>query len=214
MTFVLTDQQRRTYQFIGEYHELHGYAPKLGEIAEGIGIRSKGVVHRYVKAIAQEGLIELYPGRHRGIHLVNDHHDEGKPTELPLAGKIAAGKPIEAIPDQETINLAEFFIGPERFVLRVQGDSMIEAGILDGDMVVVEKRDYAEDGDIVVALIDNDEATLKHFKKNSGGIITLVPANQSMQPMSYPAERVRIQGVVVAQMRSYRTGKPGYAVNR
>jgi len=205
---VLTDRQRKTYQFIGEYHERHGYAPKLVEIAEGIGIRSKGVVHRYIKAIAKEGLIELHPGKHRGIHLAKDHpHTLEKDLSLPLAGKIAAGRPIEAIPDQEAVNLAEFFIRPDRFVLRVQGDSMVEAGILDGDMVIVDKRNYAEDGDIVVALIDNDEATLKRFKKNSGGNITLIPANQTMRPMSYSAKRIQIQGVVVAQMRSYHTGK-------
>lgn len=212
---MLTDQQRRTYQFIGEYHDRHGYAPKLGEIAEGIGIRSKGVVHRYIKAIAEEGLIALHPGKHRGIRLVKNHpRTREKDLSLPLAGKIAAGRPIEAIPDQEAINLAEFFIGPDCFVLRVQGDSMIEAGILDGDMVIVEKRDYAENGDIVVALIDNDEATLKRLKKNRGGSITLIPANQSMQPISYPARRIQIQGIVVGQMRSYRANKLGYAVNR
>jgi repressor LexA len=212
---MLTDRQRRTYQFIDEYHDRHGFAPKLGEIAEGIGIRSKGVVHRYIKAIAEEGLIELRPGRHRGIRLIKDHHhDEGKSLELPLAGKIAAGHPIEAIPDQDTLNLAEFFIGPSRFVLKVQGDSMIEAGILDGDMVIVEKRDYADDGDIVVALIDNDEATLKYLKQNRDGNITLIPANKTMQPMSYPAEQVQIQGVVVGQMRSYKARKQLQIMNR
>lgn len=212
---MLTDQQRRTYQFIGKYHDQHGYAPKLGEIAEGIGIRSKGVVHRYIRALAEEGLIELRPGRHRGIHLIKDRICKGRNNlDLPLAGKIAAGQPIEAVPDQETVNLVDFFMGPDRFVLRVQGDSMIEAGILDGDMVIVEKRDCAEDGDIVVALIDNDEATLKRLKKNRGGTITLFPANQSMQPMNYPARRIQIQGVVVGQMRSYRTGRLGRTVCR
>ena len=123
---------------------------------------------------------------------------------LPLLGRIAAGQPIEAIPGEEEINLSEFFVNHNRFVLRVAGDSMIEDGILDGDMVVVEKRDTADNGEIVVALIDGAEATLKRLHKNRDGTVTLRPANSRMPPMRYSAVRVRIQGVVVGQFRSYR----------
>lgn len=202
---MLTDRQRETFRFIRNYCARTGYAPKLGEIAQGIGIHSKGVVHRHLRAIADAGLIERLPGRHRGIRLRGDlSEQEAAGFTLPLAGTIAAGHPIEAVPDQQTFDLTEFFMGPDRFVLRVRGDSMVDAGILDGDMVIVEKRDHADDGDIVVALIDNDEATLKHLRKGRDGNITLIPANETLHPMSYPAERIRIQGVVVGQMRSYR----------
>lgn len=212
---MLTERQQATYQFIRSYQLRHGCAPKLTEIAEGIGIRSKGVVHRYLKAIAGEGLIDLLPGRHRGIRLAEDClQNLATELTLPLLGKIAAGQPIEAIPDQNTFDLTTFFLGPNRFVLKVQGDSMIEAGILEGDMVIVEQRDRARDGDIVVALIDKDEATLKYLMQNKDGTVTLLPANQTMRPMHYSAERIQIQGVVVGQMRSYETNKHKYTTSR
>lgn len=212
---MLTDRQQAAYQFIRYYHLHHGYAPKLTEIADGIGIRSKGVAHRYVRAIAEEGLIDLCPGRHRGIRLAGDHQaSSATELTLPLVGQIAAGQPIEAIPDHNTFDLSNFFIGSNRFVLKVQGDSMIEAGILEGDMVIVEQHDRARDGDIVVALIDKDEATLKYLQKNENGTVTLLPANKTMKPMNYSAERVQIQGVIVKQMRSYDIDKRGYTTNR
>jgi repressor LexA len=198
---MLSPRQQQTYRFIQHYTLRHGHAPLLSEIAAGLGIRSKGVVHRYLQALAREGLIELQPGRHRGIRLLAADLSE---LRLPLLGRIAAGLPIEAIPDLDEINLADFFTGPDRFVLRVDGDSMIEAGILNGDMVVVEKRDWAKDHEIVVALIDNEEATLKRLRNNHDGSVTLIPANSAMPPMVYSAERVRIQGVVVGQMRAYK----------
>ena len=123
---------------------------------------------------------------------------------LPLLGRIAAGVPIEAIPDQEELNLADFFMGPGRFVLKVQGESMIDAGILDGDTVIIEFRETADDGDIVVALIDESETTLKRFKRSQRGkYIKLIPENSEMEPMVYEAERVRIQGVLIGQLRKY-----------
>jgi len=123
---------------------------------------------------------------------------------LPLVGKIAAGRPIEALPDSDEIDLSDFFMGANRFVLRVQGDSMVEDGILDGDMVVVEKRATATNGEIIVALIDGTDATLKRFQLNADGSVTLRPANATLAPLRYSAQRVQIQGVVVGQMRSYR----------
>ena len=199
---MLSRREEDAYRFIRDFIARHGHAPLLEEIALGLGIRSKGTVHRYVQAIARAGLIELVPGRHRGMRL-RGQTPGGKAT-LPLLGRIAAGQPIAAIPDQEEINLSEFFMGPNRFVLKVQGDSMIDAGILDGDMVVVEQRPRAGNGDIVVALLDNEEATLKYIRHNRDGSITLIPANAALRPVTYAPERIRIQGVVVGQMRSYR----------
>ncbi len=209
---ALTDRQKQVYDYVCEYAETHGRAPKLREIAEHLGIQSRGTVHRYVQAIAQAGLIDIEADRARGIRLKDQGKDQARDQEqeeanrfrLPLLGRIAAGLPIEAIPDQDEIDLSEFFVRPNRFVLKVTGDSMIEAGILDGDMVVIEQTSTARDGEIVVALIDREEATLKTIRRNADKSISLIPSNSTMKPMRYSAERVQIQGVVVGQMRSYR----------
>lgn len=201
---MLSKRQQDTFHFIRDFILRHGHGPVLEEIAEGLGIQSRGSVHRYVQALADAGLIEVVPGRHRGIRLTEQAEEQAPPHSLPLVGRIAAGHPIEAIPGEDRLDLADFFMGPNRFVLKVQGDSMIEAGILDGDMVIVEQRDTAGDGDIVVALIDNEVATLKTLYKNDDGSLTLRPANALLPPFRYPADRVRIQGIVVGQMRSYR----------
>ncbi len=122
---------------------------------------------------------------------------------MPLLGRIAAGLPIEAIEDQDHLDLAALFAGPERFALRVSGDSMIDAGILDGDTVIVRKQDVANVGDIVVALIDGHEATLKRLGGVVDGMVELVPENAAMERMRYAAGRVRFQGVLVGQLRQY-----------
>lgn len=201
-----TDRERQVYDFVQAYVRRHGVAPKLKEIAAHLGIGSRGVVHRYLRALEAEGLLTIEPEVARGVRLPT-RPVKAKATKtgtLPVLGRIAAGLPIEAIPDETQIDLSEFFMGPNRFVLRVAGDSMIEAGILNDDMVIVESRTSARNGEIVVALIDRDQATLKYFQRNPDGSITLKPANRSLAPMRFAAERVAIQGVVVGQMRSYR----------
>jgi repressor LexA len=203
-TYLPTDRSRQVYDFIRAYMARRGYAPKLREIANHLGIASRGVVHRYLRALEEEGFIRIERDRARGIRLPKGRVAAGRPFLLPLLGRIAAGRPIEAVPGDDEIDLSEFFVNANRFVLRVAGDSMVEDGILDGDMVVVEKRDAAENGEIVVALIDDVEATLKRLQKNRDGTVTLRPANCRMPPMRYLAARVRIQGVVVGQFRSYR----------
>jgi repressor LexA len=205
---MLTDRQRQTFNFIRSFIDENGYPPKLKEIGEHLGITSRGTVHRYIRALEDENLIRVSSGRSRGIALVDDVSREEKNTSyhentLPIAGTIAAGSPIEAIEDQQAINLNEFFVRPGRFVLRVQGDSMIEDGIFDGDMVIMESCQTARDNEIVIALIDQEEATLKRIINNQDGSITLVPANSSMKPFRYSAERVSIQGRIVGQFRAY-----------
>jgi|TARA_B100000959_G_scaffold225397_1_gene239517 repressor LexA len=197
---ILTRAQRRTLDFLSRFIGERGEAPLLDEIARGIGIHSRGVVHRYLKALEEAGLIRIHPRRHRGIELMGGRESV---LALPLAGRIAAGQPIEAIEGQEEISLADFFLGPGRFALRVTGDSMVEAGILDGDTVIIKACQTAEEEAIVVALIDGEEATLKRLKRERDGSITLLPENRALKPMHYPAERVAIQGVVVGQMRRY-----------
>ena len=198
---MLTDREREVYDFVRAYTRRHGVPPKLREIGAHLGVASRGTVHRYLRSIEAAGLIAITPDRARGVRLVSKMAAR---SVLPVLGRIAAGLPIEAIPDETEIDLSEFFMGPNRFVLRVDGESMIEAGILHGDMVIVESRSSARNGEMVVALIDNQEATLKTFLRNPDGSITLRPANRSMAPMRFAAERVAIQGVVVGQMRSYR----------
>ena len=198
---MLTDREREVYDFVRAYTRRHGVPPKLREIGAHLGVASRGTVHRYLRAIEEAGLIAITPDRARGVRLVSKATVR---SVLPVLGRIAAGLPIEAIPDETEIDLSEFFMGPNRFVLRVDGESMIEAGILHGDMVIVESRSSARNGEIVVALIDGQEATLKTFVRNPDGSITLRPANRGMAPMRFAAERVTIQGVVIGQMRSYR----------
>lgn len=198
----LTDKQRLALDFIQRYIATHTVSPRLQEIAEGIGIRSRGVAHRYVRALTDAGFIETDSGKHRGIRLLrpNPQRDE---SILPLLGKIAAGKPIEAIPGEDEIDLRDFF-GHNNFAVRVQGDSMIEAGIMDGDTAIIKFCETANDGDIVVALIDETETTLKRFQRSKKGrYIKLIPANKEMEPMVYEASRVRIQGVLIGQLRKY-----------
>jgi len=198
---LLTDTQRAVLSFIQRYITIHGVSPKLQEIAEDIGISSRGVAHRYVQALADAGFLSIDKGRHRGIRLLKERAQQE--NTLPLLGKIAAGKPIEAIAGEDEINLTDFF-GRNNFAIRVQGNSMIDAGILDGDIVVIEFCETANDGDIVVALIDEQETTLKRFKRsNHGRFIQLIPENTEMKTMVYDANRVRIQGVLVGQLRKY-----------
>ena len=198
---VLTASQHKALAFIRQHIACEGYAPSLAEIGNALGIRSRGTVHRHVQALSKAGRIELVPGRKRGIRLAQPN-DVDDASSLPLVGRIAAGQPIEAILDQDRLNLADFLLGPDRFALQVVGDSMIEIGILDGDTVIIKRQDNAEDGNIVVALIDNGETTLKRLRQR-GDRIELIPANSAYPPLIYPASRVQVQGVLVGQLRTY-----------
>lgn len=199
---MLTTQEHNTLQFIRSYLAQYGYAPKFKEIGLAIGVTSQGTVHRYVQSLEDKGYIERAKGNARGMNLV-ELPLVSAPT-IPLVGKIAAGLPIEAIEDKQELNLAEMFMGPELFALRVTGDSMMDAGILDNDYVIIKKQPVAKDGDIVVAMIDKVEATLKRFKRKSASEVELIPENSEMETMVYSADRVNIHGVLVGQMRNYR----------
>ena len=201
---MLTSSEKKTLKFIQKYCIEKGYSPTLTEIAKGIGIKSKGVVHRYIKTLESLNLISISSHRKRGIVLnLEAYENQSVAPIIPLLGRIAAGQPIEAIEGREEINLADFIMNPDRFALQVSGDSMIEAGILDGDTVIIKHQNTAENGDIIVALIDGLEATLKRLKKLPDGMILLMPENKFMEPKVYPAQRVQIQGVIVGQLRSY-----------
>ena len=195
---MLSRREQDVYHFICQFVIARGESPLLSEIAEGLGIRSKGVVHRYLGVLEEQGYIERSK-RHRGIRVLDE---QVAPGNLPLVGRIAAGQPIEAIEDQQTLDLNGLFAGSDRYALQVRGDSMIEAGICDDDWVVIRHADSARDGDIVVALVDGEEATLKTIE-HRGSEIALIPANSAMETMVYPAERVQIQGVLKGQLRVY-----------
>ncbi len=193
--------EKRILNFIHAFIIKHGHSPTLVEIGKAVEINSKGTIHRYVQNLRNKGMLAAPERGWRGIRLADDALSNS--TTLPLVGRIAAGQPIEAVQNQEEINLSEMFVGKDRFALQIKGDSMIDIGILDGDIVVIEPRSTAEFGDIIVALIDNEDATLKRFKKLKNGRIELSPENQDLQPMIYDAVRVKIQGILVGQLRSY-----------
>ncbi|MEC8063477.1 MAG: transcriptional repressor LexA [Pseudomonadota bacterium] len=198
---MLTLAQHNVYRFIQSFIEKNQYAPTTAEIAEGIGIKSRGVVHRYLKALVDAGHIELEPNRKRNIRLKEENKME---YHLPLLGKIAAGMPIEAVQDNESVDIASMFLTPGRYALRVKGNSMIDEGIHDGDVIICQHADNARDGQIVVALVDNEGATLKKLRRNRDATITLIPANNEHHPQTYACDRVRVQGIFVGLLRMAR----------
>jgi repressor LexA len=196
----MRDSERKTLAFIQTFVASHGYSPKLHEVAEGIGIHSKGTVSRYIQALIDGGYLQKEVGKSRGLTLVKGPVGRLSLPSLPLMGTIAAGKPIEAIPQAETLDLSSL-LGEDTYVLKVRGYSMQEEGILDGDLVVCQAQSTAKDGDIVVALIDGEEVTLKRLFWQGAAEIKLVPAHAEMLPLVLAADRVQIQGVFKALIR-------------
>lgn len=194
-----TDTRQRILECLHDWRATRGGAPTVAEIAAAVGLRSRGVVHRHLKALEAAGLIAMPPRQRRGVRLLEA---AATGTELPLLGCIAAGRPIEAITDARGFDLRAL-LGAGRYALRVQGDSMIEAGILDGDTVVIEACEQARNGAIVVALLDDGSVTLKYYHPRPDGSVVLAPANAALEPLRYPAERVRIQGRLVGVVRLY-----------
>ncbi|MFP5260566.1 MAG: transcriptional repressor LexA [Blastocatellia bacterium] len=200
---VLTHRQREVYDFICRFSEANGYAPTIAEIKAHLGLRSPASVHQLISALEREELIRRIPNASRGIEVVKQPIPE-QACEIPLLGAVAAGHPIEAILSQEVVAIPPDLLGRGRtFALRVRGDSMIEEHIRDGDFVIVESRQTAENGQTVVALIDGNDATVKRFYRE-GGQIRLEPANPAYKPIIVkPSERVSIQGVVIGVIRKY-----------
>ena len=200
---MLTRSQQRTYDFIVAFIQDKGYSPTTTEIASGTGLASRGVVYRYLKALVAANKITLIPNRQRNIQLESSLLPAMPmpSVEIPLKGLIAAGHPIEAIEQQDTLSLSRAFSQENVFALKVQGDSMIDEGIMHGDMVICRMTSVAENGDIVVALIDQQEATLKRWQSLGDGNIKLFPANQDLSPMTYSSERVTVQGIFIGLVR-------------
>lgn len=203
---MLTERQQETLDFIRTYIDDYGRSPLVSEIADGLGISSQGTTHRYIQALVDEGLLERSVGRTRGLRLTNvasSYDERPLSVSLPVMGRIAAGRLIEAVADESEIDLGGMFAGAGRFVLKVNGDSMIDKAIMSGDWVVIQSQQTARHGDIVVALVDGYDATLKTMLLNDDETITLMPANVNYDPITLPAGRVSIQGVVVGQLRTY-----------
>ncbi|MGB0751273.1 MAG: transcriptional repressor LexA [Gammaproteobacteria bacterium] len=199
---VLTRRQRAVLDYLRENEDRFVDAPTLDELCDAMGLSSRGSMHKHVMALIDAGFVEAMDRKQRGVRLRQSDEGVGE-RDLPLLGAIAAGRPIEAIAGPDVIDVpASLRSAKPCYVLKVRGDSMIEDGILDGDYVVVEQRGNANNGDIVVALIDEEEATLKRILQRPGEVV-LCPANSGMEAMHFTPERVRIQGVVVGQMRQY-----------
>jgi repressor LexA len=196
MSAGLTRRQREIHRYLLDHEKAFSHPPTLDELCEAMGVASRGSMHKHIQSLVAAGLVEPMNGRQRGVRLI-------RPQGVPFLGYIAAGRPIEALADPEPFDLpAPLKSAHPCYVLRVKGDSMIEDGIFDGDWVVVESRDHARNGEVVVALIDGREATLKRIEQR-GGRVVLHPANSAMQPMVFESRRVVVQGVLVGLVRRY-----------
>lgn len=207
MSEALTERQRQILHVIEQAMQDRGYPPSVREIGEAVGLNSPATVHTHLKTLQEMGFIRRDPSKPRAIEVRFDTNSEvameRRPSRhIPLIGDVAAGTNVLAQQNvEDLIPLPTDFTGEgELFMLRVRGDSMIEAGILDGDFVVARQQQVAENGDIVVAGIPGDEATIKTFKK-SGKTITLIPANETMKPMVFDADEVQVFGKLVTVMR-------------
>ena len=220
---MLTKKQRDLLIFINDRIQENGVSPSFDEMKDALDLKSKSGIHRLISALEERGFIRRLPHRARALEVLrlpdqdapkednlfrpdfgaaggdNDPHT----IDIPLHGRIAAGTPIEALEQYENISIpANMVGGGSHYALEIDGDSMVEAGILDGDTVVIQRCDTAENGAIVVALVDEQEATLKTLRKK-GPDVELEPANRDYQTQTYPANRVRIQGRLVGLLRQY-----------
>jgi repressor LexA len=218
---MLTVKQRELLQFIHDRLQQSGVSPSFDEMREALELKSKSGVHRLISALEERQFIRRLPNRARALEVIK-MPETVSPTiaaalaskavvpiaandtiEIPLHGRIAAGTPIEALQGTEGFAVPAALLGPgEHYALEVSGDSMVEEGILDGDFALIRKVDTARDGEIVVALIDNEEATLKTYRRE-GQMIRLDPANRAYEPQRYPEGRVSIQGRLAGLIRRY-----------
>jgi repressor LexA len=206
---ALTKKQRQILDYVESFVESNGYSPSYEEIADHFGYNSLATVHEHLTNLEQKGFLRKNYNKSRSLEIVRaDLHAPA--LELPLKGEVAAGLPIEAVPDgmEETVTVPHDMVRRgENYVLRVRGDSMIEEQIRDGDYIIVNSRQTAENGEMVVALVADGtvggSATVKKFYREAGNRIRLQPANETMKPMYFPADAVAIQGIVVGVIRKY-----------
>ena len=198
----LTKRQREIFDFLNEFIDQNGYAPSLEEIGRRFGLSSLATVHKHLTNLQEKGFIKRAWNRSRSVELVPSRVGT-RAVDLPLLGNVAAGAPIEAVVSAETVSVPEDLVGKaDTYALRVRGNSMIDEQIRDGDLVIVEDRKTANDGEMVIALIQGADVTLKKFYRDNGRV-RLQPANESIQPLIVDAAQIQIQGVVVGVMRRY-----------
>ena len=210
---ALTPRQKEVLDFLVRFTEQNGYAPSFEEIASGVGLASLATVHKHITALEQKNYLKRKFNESRSIevspaYLAQERERVHGPApsvlEVPLLGRIAAGSPVEAVANPETLNFTDFAGAPDTFALQVRGESMIDDHIMSGDFVLAQRTASVRDGEIVVALVDGMETTLKRFYREADGSIRLQPANAAMEPIRVPAESVEIQGRVLAVLRKYR----------
>lgn len=204
---ALTKRQKEVLDFIAGFVEENGYSPSYDEIARALQLASLATVHKHVEALQSRNYLRRSFNQSRSLDVSPEYLKERRggavSGEVPLAGRIAAGTPVEAIPGQDTLQFADFTGKGNTFALQVRGESMIDDHICDGDFVLVEKTAEVDDGEIVVALVNNSDATLKRFYREKDGRIRLQPANSSMAPIYVQAADVEIQGRVLSVLRKY-----------
>jgi len=209
---AITKRQRQVYDFIASFVQTNGYSPSFEEIGDGLGLSSLATVHKHISNLEKKGLLKRDYNRSRSIDVLAPRGRMKQAMgmaavatagiSLPLLGRIAAGQPIEAVQNPETISLGDITRSRDVYVLQVRGDSMQDEHIVDGDYVLVENTKIAHNGDIVVALVEGSETTLKYFFKE-GDRIRLQPANSALKPIIVPAQNVQIQGRVIGILRKY-----------
>jgi repressor LexA len=205
---ALTKRQKEFLEFLSGFLEKRGYSPSYEEIAEGLSLASLATVHKHILALESKHYLKRGFNQSRSLELAPKYYDEQRQhrppsLEIPLLGRIAAGAPVEAIAGQVSLSFADFGGDSGTYALQVRGESMIEDHICDGDYVLVQKADGARDGDIVVALVDGIETTLKRFYLEPGDRVRLQPANASMAPIYIARAALQIQGKVLAVLRRY-----------
>lgn len=202
MRSELTPRQQQILQYIRACLRQRGYPPSVREIGQALGLRSSATVHAHLRRLIRKGYLRRDPAKPRALVPAGPGPAE-RSVPVPVLGRVAAGPPLLAQEEVESLCLLPYTWvgGEEAFWLRVQGDSMAGAGIHHGDLVLVRRQDHARPGDIVVALVEGEEATVKRYFPQPGGIVCLRPENPSLEPLCFPAERVRILGRVVGVFR-------------
>jgi len=204
---ALTKRQKQVMDFIAHFVDENGYSPSYEEIAHGLDLASLATVHKHILALESKNYVKRGFNRSRSLDLgpkYMQEHRRHREMEIPLLGRIAAGRPVESVEQRATLNFADFAGHRDTYALEVRGDSMIDDHICDGDMILVERTSEVRDGEIVVALISGAETTLKRIYREPGGRVRLQPANASMRPIVVDAASVQIQGRVLAVLRKYR----------
>lgn len=206
---ALTKRQKQVLDFIAGFVEEHGYCPSYEEIARGLSLASLATVHKHITLLEKKSYLKRGVNQSRSLELAPKYLQDlrrlkSPPMEIPLLGRIAAGAPVEAMEQRETLNFADFAGHGNTYALEVRGESMIDDHICDGDVILLERCEVVRDGDIVVALVAGSETTLKRFYRESADMVRLQPANSALRPILVPARNVQIQGRLLAVLRKYR----------